>query len=132
MIDQKHYGGKDYVPVSIRLAFEEKAYLQEQAGVQSLSGYIRSELLKNVKPRRKQRRKKRKPSKSDKQMSRLFGIFMNSSIAGNINQMAKQANSGSLNHADPEIKARLFEAFDHIVDMRRALFKELGIDHGEK
>ncbi len=132
MVKEKRYGGKDYVPVSIRFAFEEKAYLQEQAGSQSLSGYVRSQLLKDVKPRKKQRKKRRKPSLRKKQFTRLLGIFMNSRIAGNINQMAKQANSGSLNYADPEIKAKLLEAFKHVADMRNALYKELGIKFEEE
>lgn len=127
MAKDKRYGGKDFVPVSIRLAFEEKAYLQEQAGSQSLSGYIRSQLLRDVKPRKKQRRKRRKPALREKQMTRLYGLMLNSRIAGNLNQIAKKANSGSFNLSDPEEKALLFGTLEAVQGLCSAFHKELGI-----
>jgi hypothetical protein len=134
MTHEKYFGGKDHVPISIRFSFEEKARLVELAGSQPVSRFIRRKALEGIgeTPRRKQRKKRQKPAKSEKQMAHLLGVFMDSRIAGNLNQLAKQANSGSLNTSDPEIKKRLFEAFDHIADMRNVLYKELGIEFSEE
>lgn len=131
MANDKRYGGKEYVPVSIRLAFEEKAYLLDQAGSQSLSGYIRSELLKDIKPRKKQRRKRQKPALHERQMAHIAGLIARTQISNNLNQIARKINSGSLNISDPEERAYFFGTLKMVRKLCKFLFKQLGVDYQE-
>jgi hypothetical protein len=68
--------------------------LEKDAAGISLRAYIRSRLLDPVAPKRRTRGKH--PVKDHKELGKLLGELGKSRIANNINQLAKAANSGSL------------------------------------
>lgn len=126
MVDDKRYGGKDYVPVSLRLAWDEKAYLVEQAGNMPLSAYMRAKLLDNPRPRKKQRKRNQKPVKDHKALAQVLGMLGNRKYANNLNQIAKAINTGSL-IVSPEMEEAIRSACRHVFLIRYKLVQALGL-----
>ena len=83
-------------PFSLRLTFEERAALEQSAGNRPLGAYIRSKLFGGTEAPRKRRSRTRKPLKDEKALGELLGKLGESRLASNVNQLAKAANSGSL------------------------------------
>ena len=108
-------------PFSLRLSFEERARLTEQAEGQPLGAYIRSRLLDEP-PRRK------RVSEIDRDsLLRVLGQLGQSRIANNLNQLARAANLGTL-PATPETEDALIEASRDIAEIRALLIKALGME----
>ncbi|MEM9734293.1 MAG: plasmid mobilization relaxosome protein MobC [Pseudomonadota bacterium] len=110
--------------VTLRLTVEEHARLTELAHGMTLSAYIRACLFhSDVAPRK---RKKREPVKDEKALAELLGLLGQSRIANNLNQLAYQANAGSLLLDDHSL-AMITEAYDYVRFMRSQLILALGI-----
>ena len=110
-------------PFSLRLSFEERARLTEQAGGMPLGAYIRERLL--AEPPRRSRL-----TPADRQaLLQVLGTLGQSRIANNLNQLAKQANLGTL-PVTPDTEAELTGAAADIAAMREMLVQALGLDGG--
>ena len=113
-------------PFSLRLTFEERAKLEQEAGNKPLGAHIRSKLFhgKEV-PRRCVKRRRRAPLKDEKALGELLGKLGQARLASNINQLAKAANSGSL-PVTPETEKALQDACSDVRIMRFLLMRALG------
>lgn len=117
-------------PFSLRLTFEERAALQADAGVMPLGAYIRSKVLAAPAKRRKVRGK-RQPVKDNKLLSALLAELGKSHIAGNLNQLAKAANSGSL-PVTPDTESAIHQAYAQVLWMRDTIIKALGLQESDE
>ncbi|MEP2987383.1 MAG: hypothetical protein ABJN65_11930 [Parasphingorhabdus sp.] len=108
-------------PFSLRLSFEERARLTEQAEGIPLGAYIREQLLEKP-PRRK------RVSQIDRDaLLRVLGKLGQSRLANNMNQIAKQANLGTL-PVTPDIEDALLDASQDITEIRKLLITALGME----
>ncbi|MBI1274464.1 plasmid mobilization relaxosome protein MobC [bacterium] len=117
-------------PFSLRLTFEERAALQAEAGNVPLGAYIRSKVLSSPSKRRKTRAK-RQPVKDNKLLAALLAELGKSHIAGNLNQLAKAVNSGSL-PVTPETESAIHQAYEHVLWMRGTIIKALALQEGQE
>ncbi|MEM6833831.1 MAG: hypothetical protein AAF562_09435 [Pseudomonadota bacterium] len=117
-------------PFSIRFSDEERAQLDRERGVLSLSAYIRLKLFtepKNQPSKRKALvRKHSAPSAELTVLSQMLGGLGQSRLASNINQIAKAANMGAL-PVNPGLEQELADACAAIQDMKSHLVTALGI-----
>lgn len=111
-------------PFSLRLTFEEKALLRQQAGTMPLGAYIRMRLFGETAT---QRRSYRSPVRDDKVLAQLLGELGKARLANNLNQLAKAANSGFLD-VTPETESELQAACAAVKAMRHALIAALGLE----
>ena len=118
---------KTEAPFSLRLTFEERAQLEKEAAGMSLGAYIRSRLFDSELPKRRTRGKY--PVKDHKELGKLLGELGKSRIANNINQLAKAANSGSLEVSSDTEQAIQNSCCD-IRWIRASLINALGLDGG--
>jgi Bacterial mobilisation protein (MobC) len=81
-------------PFSLRLTFEERARLERDAAGMALGAYIRSQVLDEDVAPRKVRNKF--PVKDHKLLAEALALLGQARIANNLNQLARQANTGSL------------------------------------
>jgi hypothetical protein len=110
-------------PFCLRLTFEERALLEDQAGNRPLGTYIRDQLLGDNADKRQARRR----PKADQQMlAQLLAGLKGSRISPNLNQIAKAANCGNILIAD-EVEEQITEACAAIKAMRDTLFVALGL-----
>jgi hypothetical protein len=115
--------GKYPPPFSLRLTYDERARLYAAAKGKPLGTYIRERLLgDNVSPRK---RRGNSPVKDYQALGRVLGALGKSRLAGNLNQLAKAVNTGSL-PATPETEAELKEACREISALRADLLRALG------
>lgn len=111
-------------PFSLRLSFDEKQKLIEDAGRQSISAYIKSRLFDPDAPVQQARRLK--PVKDQKALAQLLGMLGSSRIARNLDELAEAAEVGAL-PGDEETHGLIKRAADDIRIMRRFLLAALGI-----
>lgn len=111
-------------PFSLRLTFQERASLEQEAGDIPLGGYIRSVLLDETRPRKRTRFKR--PVKDHKALGQVLAELGATRIASNLNQLAKAANSGSLPVTE-ETEQEIKEACKTVQWMRDRLVAALGL-----
>lgn len=116
-------------PFSLRLTFEERASLEMAAGDMPLGAYIREQVLKGDKARK--RRRYRRPIKDQQALAELLGALGEVHLANNLNQLAKAANTGSL-PVTPETEKALRDACAEIQQMRTLLMRALGFEPRDK
>ncbi|AJP71712.1 plasmid mobilization relaxosome protein MobC [Sphingomonas hengshuiensis] len=116
---------KRQAPFSLRLTFEQRARLEADAAGMSLAAYIHWRLFDPDQPPPRQRGKA--PVKDQEAIARIIGLLGQSRIANNLNQLARQANLGTL-PVTPDTEAALAEAAADIAAMRAMLVKALGLD----
>jgi hypothetical protein len=111
-------------PFSLRLTFEERARLEQEAGDQPIGAYIRGKLFdgKTTKPRRRHKR----PVKDHQALGKLLGELGKARLANNLNQLARAVNSGSL-PVTPDTEKALREACAEIQWLRKTLLEALGL-----
>ncbi|AGH51393.1 hypothetical protein G432_18375 [Sphingomonas sp. MM-1] len=114
-------------PFCLRLTFEQRARLEADAAGMSLAAYIHWRLFDPDQPPPRQRGKA--PVKDQEAIARVIGLLGQSRIANNLNQLARQANLGTL-PVTPDTEAALTEAAANIAAMRAMLVKALGLDAG--
>ena len=107
-------------PVTLRLTENERAQLEKDADGSSLSAHIRWCVLKKGGVR------KNTPLKDRKALAQVLGLLGKTRIANNLNQIAYEANCGSL-LMDEETEKEIKLACAHIAWMRVKLIEALGL-----
>ncbi len=116
---------KKKVPrITMRLTDEELAKLKNLSSGMSLSAYIRKCLFGKSAASRKVR--SRVPVKDQEALAQVLGLLGQTHIANNLNQIAYEANCGSL-LIDEETENEIKMACAHIVWIRVKLIEALGI-----
>lgn len=67
----------------------------------------------------------RKPAADSEKLSALLGSLGESRLASNLNQLARHANTGSLDVSE-EVENDLKHAYHAVLDMRDELMRSLG------
>jgi hypothetical protein len=116
--------GKREAPFSLRLTFEERVALEEQAGGMPLSAYIKSLLFTEDAP--KYRRRRRAAASDDKLLAEVLACLGASHIAKRLGVLSKAADSGSL-YFDVDTKADIKRACDDVHAMHVLLMRALGM-----
>ena len=115
----------DIFPVSVRFNFNQLAALDAYRGSLSRAEYIRWRTTDPENPAPRMRGKF--PVKDHQAIAQLLGSLGNSRLPSNVNQLAKQANLGTL-PVTPETEAMLVHAAEAIMEMRALLIKGLGLE----
>jgi hypothetical protein len=110
-------------PFSLRLSAEERAWLDERARGRPLGAYIREKLLGD---KAAKRRISRNPQIQEAQYAALLAALGESRLSSNLNQLAHHANMGTLDVSE-DVEQQLQEAYQAILEMRKALFMALGL-----
>ncbi|MCE8431416.1 MobC family plasmid mobilization relaxosome protein [Rhodovulum sulfidophilum] len=121
--------GKREAPFSLRLSFEEKAKLKQQAGGMPLASYIKSLVFAADAP--KYRKRRQAAEADEKLLAEVLAALGASRIGNNLNQLAKSANSGTL-YFDDETKADIKRACEDVRAMRVLLMRALGLQDSNK
>lgn len=119
--------GKYPPPFSLRLTFEERARLEQDATGMALGAYIRGKLFGGDATPRKSRGKT--PVKDHEALGRVLGALGGSRLSQNLNQLAKAVNTGSL-PVTPETERDLREACAAVALIRAELMRALGVSTG--
>ncbi|WP_306261362.1 plasmid mobilization relaxosome protein MobC [Pararhizobium sp. IMCC21322] len=110
--------------VGFRVTAEEMAQLKHLSAGMSVSAYIRKCLFGGDGAPRKIRL--RAPVKDQEALGRVLGLLGQSRIANNLNQLAYDANSGTL-LLDQQSEDQINEAYAYVRSMRLDLTQALGI-----
>lgn len=111
-------------PITLRVTDKERERLKAAAAGMSVSAYIRKCVFGDASAPRKIRTKV--PVKDQAALARVLGMLGQSRIANNLNQLAYQANAGSL-LIDEKTEKEINEAYAHTLFMRAQLVKALGL-----
>jgi len=114
-------------PITLRVTNEERDRLKLLAAGMSVSAYIRKCIFAGDAVRRK--RQSHMPVKDQAAMARALALLGASRIANNLNQLAHQANIGSL-IMDEDACTQIDEAYAHVRLMRDELVSALGLIEG--
>ena len=112
-------------PFSLRLSTEEREYLDTQSGDTPLGEYIRSKILDNPLPRRRQKKRKKQPIKDHQILAQTFALLNATHIPSNLNQIAKAINNNAL-ILTPETESAVREACEAVISIRDNISKALG------
>ncbi|SES21600.1 mobilisation protein (MobC) [Tranquillimonas rosea] len=112
------------VPFSLRLSFEERARLENEAAGLPVGAYIRQRLFRDKETPRQTRGKF--PVKDHAALGRVLGALGQSRLANNLNQIARAVNTGSL-PVTPETEEEIKQACSDVNAMRRDLLLALGL-----
>lgn len=118
-------------PFCLRLTFEERTRLEDEAGNMAIGAYIRLKLFgtppatPDGRPPEKPPRRPRQPIKDDIALGRVAGLLGQSRLSQNLNQLAHAVNSGSL-PVTPETETALQSACADVARMRHELLRALG------
>ena len=115
---------KQIPPFSLRLTPEERLQLEQDAAGMSLGSYIRSRIFDENLPKRRTRNKH--PVKDHQDLAKVLGELGRSRLANNLNQLAKAANSGSL-EVSPDTEKAIRNACTEVRWMRWVLTSALGL-----
>jgi len=111
-------------PFSLRLSFDERARLEQDASGMALGAYIRDRLFgEDAAPRQT---RGHFPVKDYAALGRVLAALGQSRLSNNLNQLAKAVNTGSL-PVTPETEADLRQACKDVQAMRRDLLIALGL-----
>lgn len=118
---------KQLSPLSVRFTEDERKRLEKAASGMSLNAYIRRCIFGKAAEARKVRN--RIPVKDQQSLARVLGLLGQTRIANNLNQIAREANMGSL-LLDDQTEIEINKACSHIAFMRAELIKALGLIEG--
>ena len=113
----------------MRFTQEERQWLDQMAAGMPLGTFLRS-LIFDEALLKKRRKSRKSPVKDHQILARLQAELGGSRIANNINQLAKSANSGSL-EVSPDTEKAILIACSDVKWMRHMLMEALGISPGE-
>lgn len=112
-------------PITLRLTDGEREQLKVAAGDMPISAYIRRCLFgADVTPRKK--RRSHKPVADQEAIARVLSMLGQNRIANNLNQIAYQANCGTL-LLDQDTEQQIKETCAYIAFMRVKLIEALGL-----
>lgn len=115
-------------PVSVRFSADERAWLEQQAGGQPLSGYIREAVLRGSGIKRKPR--KQMPVKDHEALARVLSLLGRSEIGRMLGGILLAVKMGEL-HLDDETEFEVRQACADITAMRCDLIVALGLREGQ-
>ena len=116
-------------PLTLRLTEDERARLSNLAAGQPVSTYVRACIFgKDTSPRKK---RVRAPVKDHMALAQVLGLLGQTHIANNLNQIAFEANCGSL-LIDDETEQEIKLACAHIAFIRVKLIEALGLKDQSK
>jgi hypothetical protein len=95
---------------TLRLSFEERAALEQEAADMALGAYIRSRVFDQSCPPRRTRGKR--PVMAHAQLAKFMAALGNSRLSSNVNQFAHAVNSGSL-PVTPDTEKALIPRREH-------------------
>lgn len=124
-MEQENNNRKLPSPITLRVTDAEREMLKSAAAGMSVSAYIRECVFGDVAAPRKIRSKI--PVKDQAALARILGMMGQSRIANNLNQLAYQANMGSL-LIDEKTEKEIHEAYALTLFMRAELVKALGLN----
>lgn len=113
-------------PFSLRLTFEQRARLEQDAAGSSLSAYIHERLFGAEAPPARRKRGK-SPVKDQQAIAELLAKLGQSRLSSNLNQLARLANMGAL-PVTPETETAIIEAAEDVAAMRKLLIEALGLE----
>ena len=113
-------------PFSLRLTFEQRARLEQDAAGSSLSAYIHERLFGAEAPSARRKRGK-SPVKDQQAIAELLAKLGQSRLSSNLNQLARLANLGAL-PVTPDTETAIIEAAGDIAAMRKLLIEALGLE----
>ena len=113
-------------PFSLRLTFEQRARLEQDAAGSSLSAYIHERLFGAEAPAARRKRGK-SPVKDQQAIAELLAKLGQSRLSSNLNQLARLANLGAL-PVTPDTETAIIEAAEDIAAMRKLLIEALGLE----
>ncbi len=113
-------------PFSLRLTFEQRARLEQEAAGSSLSAYIHERLFGAEAPPARRKRGKA-PVKDQQAIAELLAKLGQSRLSSNLNQLARLANLGAL-PVTPDTETAIIEAAGDIAAMRKMLIEALGLE----
>ncbi|PWE33814.1 hypothetical protein DDZ14_03900 [Maritimibacter sp. 55A14] len=120
----KHPESNKPTPFSLRLSFDERARLEQDASGMALGAYIRDRLFgEDAAPRQT---RGHFPVKDYAALGRVLAALGQSRLSSNLNQLAKAVNTSSL-PVTPETEAELRQACKDVPAMRRDLLLALGL-----
>jgi len=111
-------------PITLRLTTEERIKLEQLAQGMTFSAYIRACIFQNEASPRK--RIAKATTKDKAALAEILGLLGQSRIANNLNQLAYNANTGSL-IVNEDTLQQIEEAYDHTREMRDALVQAIGL-----
>lgn len=120
---------KPLPPFSLRFTPEERAWLDRAAAGMPLAAFLRS-LIFDEELLKKRRKPRKSPVKDYQVLARLQAELGQSHLANNLNQLAKAANTGSL-EVSPDTEKALQNACSDVKWMRHMLMEALGISPGD-
>ena len=113
-------------PFSLRLTFEQRARLEQDAAGSSLSAYIHERLFGAEAPPARRKRGK-SPVRDQQAIAELLAKLGQSRLSSNLNQLARLANLGAL-PVTPDTETAIIEAAGDIAAMRKLLIEALGLE----
>ena len=116
-------------PFSMRFTPEEREWLDRAAAGMPLATFLRS-LIFDEELLKKRRKPRKSPVKDHQVLARLQAELGQSRLANNLNQLAKAANSGSL-EVSPDTEKALQDACSEVRWMRYLLMEALDISPGD-
>jgi len=120
---------KPLSPFSLRFTPEEREWLDRTAAGMPLAAFLRA-LIFDEALLSKRRKSRKSPVKDYEVLATLQGELGRSRIANNLNQLAKAANSGSL-EVSPDTEKALQDACADVRWMRHVLMEALGVQPGD-
>ncbi|MCB1450817.1 MAG: hypothetical protein KDJ67_11990 [Nitratireductor sp.] len=111
-------------PITFRLTDDERRELMRMSKGMALSSYIRQCLFGKNAVRR--RNPTHRPVQDQQQIARALAMLGASRISNNLNQLAYQANAGSL-LVDDDTLQKIDEAYKHVCHLRDTLIAALGL-----
>lgn len=117
-------GPKRPAPFSLRLTFEERRKLEQQAAGMPIAAYVKQQVFGPGAVARSPRGKA--PVKDHQVLAQLLAQLGASRMPQNLNQLARAANRGSL-PVNEETERYLVRACEDIAAMRWMLMKGLGM-----
>lgn len=111
--------------LSLRLTDEERQKLQQNAGHQPVSAYVRSRLFGSS----ARARAIRVPSRSDIEIARVLSALGRSEMAANLKELADAIRHGVL-PVTTETEVAIVNACASLQEMRRQLMQALGLREG--
>ncbi len=110
--------------ITLRLSEDENARLKHLSQGMTVSAYIRKCIFEGNTTRRK--RRSHRPVQDQESLANVLALLGQSRIANNLNQLAHQANMGSLEVEENTLN-KLVEAYEHVTVMRNELVRALGL-----
>jgi len=126
--NRKKRGRQPTPRITLRLTEEEMEKLKHLSASVTVSAYIRKCLFGKQTAPRKIRLKA--PVKDQEALAKVLGKLGESRIANNLNQMAYEANCGSL-LLDEQTFNQIKETYEHVCSMRQHLLEALGVTGGK-